>query len=250
MKDFSFQGKVWLATRGTNGKPLALRWVDDASELQVKLTADKSERTESYSGNRLTSAVVQKGNKATFSLKLNAFLPENLALGLFGTPVTVSTGTVTAESFPLALENGDTIALAHSKVSSVVVTDSAGTPATLTPGTDYSLENTGASGLLNILNVGSYTQPFKAAYSFAGGIDVAMFTQPAPERYLILDGINTVSGERVVVRLYRCHFDPSSQLDLISADFGELPLTGDVLFDSINAADATLGGFGKIELAA
>lgn len=250
MKDFSFQGKVWLADRSPTGKPLALRWVDDAAELQIKLNADKSERTESYTGNRLTKAVLSKSKKASLSLKLNAATKENLALALYGTAAVVTTGTVTAEVFPTGLMVGDTVKLDHSKVSSVVLTDSAGTPATLTSGTDYSLESDGAPGLVNILNLGAtpYTQPFKAAYSYAAGVDVAMFTQQAPEKYLVMDGINTVSGERVVARLYLVRFDPASQLDLINSDFSDLSLTGDVLYDELNAIDPTLGGFGKLEL--
>lgn len=249
MKDFSFQGKIWLGERLSNGKPGALRWVDDAGTLQIKLTSDKSERTESWSGNRLTSATLNKANKAEFSLSLNAFSADNLVLGTFGTKAVIAGGSASAEALPTGLAVGDVVALDHRNISALVLTDSGGTPATLTAGTDYDIESA-SGGLVVIKSLGGtpYTQPFKAAYTYGDGVNVTMFSQGAPERYLMLDGINTVSNERVVVRLYRAKFDPVSQLDLISDDFGKLDLAGGVLFDSTNAADAALGGFGRIEL--
>ncbi|MCO1336804.1 hypothetical protein MO867_20975, partial [Microbulbifer sp. OS29] len=65
-----------------------------------------------------------------------------------------------------------------------------------------------------------------------------------------LDGVNTVdgSGERVRGRLYKCKFNPVSQLDLINSSFGELALTGTALFDALSDPDEALGGFGRIEL--
>lgn len=249
MQDFSFQGKVYLGSRGTDGKPLALEWVGDAPTLQLKFSTDKSDRTESFSGNRVQSAQLKKGKKVELSLTLNYFGAKQLALGLYGTVNTVTSGTATAEAFPADLVVGDVVALAHGNVSSVVITDSAVGPATLTKDTDYTEESL-AGGLIKIKSIGSFTQPFKAAYSYAGGNDVTMFTGDIPERYLLLDGINTVDNSRAIVRLWRCAFDPISQLDLISDDFGQLQLGGSVLFDTINAADSALGGFGKIELPA
>jgi hypothetical protein len=251
MKDFSFQGKVYLGTRQTNGKPGALQWVDDASVLQVKLAADVSTRNESYSGNRLPSARLQKSKSATVTLTLSAFLAANLALGLYSQKATVAGGTVTDgdEVMPTGLAAGDVIALDHGNISALTIKDSTGSPETLELGTDYEVESA-AGGLIKILNVGTYTQPFKPAYTYADGLNLAMFTQPAPERYLVLDGVNTVEGDSSPVRveLYRVVFDPMGALDLISADFGTLELTGSVLYDSTNAADANLGGFGKILL--
>lgn len=248
MKDFSFNGKVYLGLRdAATGKPLALRWVDDASQLQVKLTTDTEERQESHSGNRLTSVRLTKAKKADFSLTLNAFSKKNLALGLQSNPVDVTLGTVTGEVLPDALVAGDVVALDHRDVSSVVITDSNATPATLVLGTDYSEESL-PGGLIRIISLGAYTQPFKAAYSYAASVTVPMFNAAQPERFILLDGINTVTGERARVSLFRAVFDPASQLDLITDSLSSLALSGSVLYDSVNAASANLGGFGRIEL--
>lgn len=249
MMDYSFQGKIEIGLRGVDGKPQALRWVGDASQMQVKLSVDTEERQESYSGNRLTSVRLNKASKAEFSLTLNYFSKANLALALASTPIDVTAGSATNELLPTGLAVGDIVALDHRDVSATVLTDSAGTPATLTLGTHYSVES-GPGGLLKILNLASFTQPFKAAYSYAAAVRMPLFNAGSIERYIILDGINTVSNERVRMRLYRCAFDPVQQLDLISDSLSSLQLSGAVLFDSVNYANSNLGGFGRIELPA
>ncbi|WP_244539167.1 hypothetical protein [Pseudomonas aeruginosa] len=50
----------------------------------------------------------------------------------------------------------------------------------------------------------------------------------------------------MIVTLYRCKFDPVSDLALINDEYGNFQLTGSVLYDTLNAADAKLGGFGRI----
>ncbi len=100
MKDYSLQGKVWLGTRLASGKAGALKWLGDNSELTLKLTTEKSERIESWSGNRLTSAVLQKAKKVEITLKPNQLSSNVLALALYGTVATIAAGTVTGEALP------------------------------------------------------------------------------------------------------------------------------------------------------
>lgn len=252
IKDFSFQGKIWLYDRLATGKPGAGVQVGDAPALQLKLTAARDNRTESMDGQRVQSATVQKSKEAALSMTLNYFGSKQLAMGLYGEVNTIDAGTFTGEPLPASLAVGDGFILDNSDVSDVVLTDSATpTPATLTPGTDFKMEDSG-SGIGTILNIGAYTQPFMAAGSNGARVDLAMFGAPIPTRYLVLDGINTTLGDdygkRILLRLYQCVFDPVGQLDFISDTFGQLQLTGTVLYDALNAADPLLGGFGKIGL--
>ena len=247
MKDFSFQGKVYLGTRLTGGKPGALRWVGDAPKCDVSLSTDSESRKESWSGNRLTSAYLQKGTDVTVAMTLNWANAENMVLGLYGTQLAVSSGSVTGEALPTGLAVNDVVALEHGGISSVVVKDSAGSPATLVAGTDYAIDSANG-GTIKILNVGTYVQPFKVDYAHTASADVTMFTSAPPERYLLLDGINTIDNSPVRLRLYRTRFNPLSTLPLINDSFGTIELSGAVLYDDEAAADADLGGFGKIEL--
>lgn len=244
MKDFSFQGKVRLGERVAGGKPGKLRWVGDAPVCTVELSTTSENRTESYSGNRLTSATLQTAKEANLSLTLNWADGDNLALGMYGAVTNVAAGSVTGELLPTGLVAGDEVVLANGGVSALVITDSAVTPATVPPA-NYSLESADG-GVVKFLNVGAFVQPFKAAYSRRASVDVTMFTESPPERYLYLDGINTVDGARVLVDLYRVKFNPATSIPLINEGFGQLELTGVVLFDSEAAADTALGGFGRI----
>lgn len=250
MKDYSFQGKIYLGTRDAiSGQPQALQWVGDADQLQVKLSTTTDERQESWSGQRLTSVRLVTAKKAELSLQLNEFSPLNLGLALYGNTINVVTGTVTGEVLPANLAKGDVVVLDNRDISSLVLTDSTGTPKTLVLGTDYQIDSA-ASGMIEfIADLSTYTQPFKAAYSYAAAVQIPMFQTGVPERYLVLDGVNTVDNTTVKVRLYRCVFDPASQLDLISSKLSQFALAGSVLFDQVNYANSNMGGFGRIELA-
>ncbi|MBS0599537.1 MAG: hypothetical protein JSR92_19945 [Proteobacteria bacterium] len=248
MSLFSFQGKIYIAERQSDGKPGPLRWPFNVPNLQLKLSSTTKEHKESYSGQRLTDARLITEVKCEVSMDLEDFDPDNLAMALYGAKASVTAGTVSAETLPTAAVD-DIIKLDHIGISSLVISDSAGTPATLVAGTDYEIESA-PGGLVKILNLGSYVQPFKAAYSYAAASNVAMFTTQPTNKYIVGDLINTVDGTRTLVRLYQVRFDPMAQLDVIGDDFNKMTLQGSCLADSVNGEDATLGYFGRIEAAA
>lgn len=248
MSLFSFQGKIYIAERQPDGSCGVLRWPFNVPALSIKMGTTTKEHKESYSGQRLTDARLITEVKCEISIDLEDFDPANLAMALYGSAATVATGTVTAETLP-TVAVGDIVKLAHIGVSAVVIEDSAGTPATLVAGTDYDIESA-PGGLAKILNIGTYVQPLKAAYSYAAANNVAMFTQQPTNKYLIGDLINTVDGTRTLVRLYQVRFDPMADLAVIGDDFNKMTLAGSCLADPINGQDATLGYFGRIEAAA
>lgn len=244
MSLFSFQGKLHTAIRQANGKPGVLTWMGNAPSCQLKLSTETSKKTESFSGNRLQYGELQKGKTAELSITLDEWTPANIAMALYATQIATIAGTVTGELLPPGLIAGNTVRLDHAFVSNLVLTDSAGTPATVAAD-KYSLSSPNA-GLVDLLDVGTFVQPFKAAYSYAAADSFTMLTAAPPERFLLLDGIDTETNEPVLVELWRCKFAPVGQLDLIVDDYGNLPLTGSVLYDPINAKNANLGGFGRI----
>ncbi|VFR34613.1 Phage protein [plant metagenome] len=241
---FSFQGRVLLAERQANGKPAAMRFVGNASLLQLQLTAENTDKTESFSGSRGLYGRLNRSKAITVSLTLDEWLPANIALGLYSKPITLEGGTVTAEPFPPGLVAGDLVRLDHPFVSNVVLSDGA-EPAAPVPPAAYVLDSPNA-GLVKIVDPTGLAQPFTAAYSHASADSLAMFTEKPPERWLMLDGINTVNQQPVVLELYRLQFDPLGTLDAINEEYGELALTGAGLIDADKVPDETLGGFGRI----
>lgn len=246
MPYFSGQGRAYIAV-ATAGVPGVFRYVGNVPVLNVALETDVLEHRESTSGQRLTDLRIIRGKSSKFSFTLEEFNKDNLALALYGVTASISGSTVAVETFP-TVAVGDYVRLAHPDISSLVITDSAGSPATATLGTHYSIQSA-KHGTIKILNLASHTQPYKAAYTYATRQNVNMLTQGFADRWVKFDGLNTVdSNTPVLVELYKVNFDPIAQMDLISDDIWKMELSGGALYDSTKEGDATLGQFGRVQL--
>jgi|SRR5579883_1312107 len=242
---FSLQGKCYLGVRNAQGQPASMIFLDNAPSLKLALTSTVKEHQESMTGQRIVDDRLIVGKKCDLTLELDKWNPQNLALALYGASNVVAGGSATGEAFPPMLNAGDYVRLNNPNVSALAITDStAGTPKTVAAA-DYALTSANA-GVVQMINVTPYVQPFKAAYTYAGQTDINMFTQPAPEKFLLFDGINTINNAPVVVELYRVRFDPLKELDLIIDDYAKMQLTGSALYDPLNASNGVLGGFGRI----
>ena len=242
----SFQGRVYLGKRDFLGNPIEVRSPGNVADLKLSLKTEVLEHFESQSGQRSLDHRMIKSKSATVSMSVEEFTKENLALALYGTAVTSTGGTVTDEPIGGATPMvGDRYFLAHPKVTTLVIKDSAATPTTLTLGTQYTVDTD--FGAVQFLDTTGLTAPFKASYAFGDVSEIGIFTQPLPERYLRLEGLNTAqSNARVLVELYRVAFDPLKELALISNDYNKFDLEGSLLADSSKPYDAVLGQFGRI----
>lgn len=242
---FRGQGKVYAAVRGTDGFPLALPWLGNASELNVKFETEKIEHKESYTGQRLVDSTIITGKTASMSMRLDDFDLDRLALGLYGAKATITGAAVTAEVFPTVALN-DEVVTKNPVISAVVIKDSAGTPATLTLGTHYTITDAGF-GRVKFINLAAFVQPFKIDYTYATRVQSGMFTVAAPERWLRFEGLNTANGDKkVIVDLYKVQISPLSELALIGDEHGSYELTGSVLLDTTKADGDPLGKFGRV----
>ncbi len=242
----SFQGRVYLGKRDLAGNPIDIRSPGNVADLSLALKTDTLEHYESQTGQRSLDHRMVKQKSATVNLTIEEFTKENLALALYGNVVTGTTGTVTDEPVGNATPMlGDRYVLAHPKVASLVVKDSAGTPATLTLGTHYTADSD--FGAIQFLDLTGFTAPFKASYAFGAVEEVGIFTQPLPERYVRFEALNTAKGNaKFLIELYRVAFDPLKKFDLISNDYNKFELEGSLLADSTKPYDAALGQFGRI----
>lgn len=240
-------GKVKLATIAANGTLGPWRWVYDVSALSLALSLEKVEHKESYSGQKALVRSFPVGKTATLNATLHSLNADNLALTLFGTPTSTAAGSVTAEELPTVVD-GDVLSLANPGVSSLVITDSAATPATLDPA-NYSVDAWGNVTFTSLPTAPAPTQPFKAAYSYAASEQVSIFTAPQPMVALRYEGVNLAEGGApVIVELYKIATDPLNELALISTgtEVAGMQITGGVLLDSSKPANGALGQFGRI----
>lgn len=249
----SFQGRVYLGKRDALGNPVEVRSPGNVAVLKLSLKADVIEHYESQSGQRTLDDRMVKQKSATLSLTIEEFTKENLALALYGNYVKSAGGNVVNEVVGGALPVvGDRYFLAHPKVSALALHDSSAGAHVLDLGVDYTLDpDFGAIQFLRLDDGGSpavpYVAPMKASYTFGTVTEIGIFTQPLPERYLRLEGLNTAQGNaKVLVELYRVAFDPLKELSLISDDYNKFELEGALLADATKPFDALLGQFGRL----
>lgn len=242
----SFQGRVFLAERDASGKPVNTRAVGNVSKLALSLKTDVIEHYESMSGQRSLDLRMIKQKSANVSLTIEEFTRDNLALALYGSAVQGTGGSVSGEVVGGATpQTGERYFLAHPKVASLVLTDSAATPATLAAGTHYTAD--ADFGAVQFLDLSGLTAPIKAAYTFGAAESVGLFTQPLPERFLRFEGVNTAFGnDKWLIELYRVAFDPLKNLDVVGEDINKFELEGSLLFDATQPVDAVLGQFGRL----
>lgn len=172
-----------------------------------------------------------------------------LKLGLYGSTATVTGGSFAATAYASGLAAGDIVAhpTGKTRFSSIVLTDSAGSPATLVLGTDYEVYDA-AAGLIKILSVGSYTQPFKIAATEAAGTSVGFMTQRIFERCLWFSGINIADNDKpCIVKLHKMQISPFKEWTLLNSgnEVNKYEFEFECLKDTLLAADATLGQYGS-----
>lgn len=244
MSLFSLQGYIRSGEILDDGSIGKLRWLGNVPEATLELSTSSTDKNESYTGKRLQIGRLTTATTAALNMTLDEWSSANLALAFQATVSNIITGTVTAEVFPDDLVAGDLVRLDRPFASALVITDSAGTPATVPPA-NYALEGHGGN-IVRIINPASFTQPFKAAYTYAAAENAVLFAAPSKVVFVQFDGINTETDEPVVLDLWRVRFDPVGSLGLINAEYGNLAMTAAVLFDPTRASDAALGGFGRM----
>lgn len=245
------QGEVFLAERDVSGNPVEpFVSIGDAPVFELNLAVDKLTVRESMSGFRRVALSVITGQDSNITINFRDIKPENAALMLYGVVLEVTGATVTNEAFPAGVLAGGRFFLdTRGKISSLVITDSAGTPATVTA-SKYSHDG---YGLVTFLDVAGYTQPFKAAYTSAAFKRVPLLSSPAPERALRLIGRNTAaknsdgSFKRIQLDLFRTQFDPAETLALIQDnEVASVPVNGTALEDETKPDTSTSSRYGDL----
>ncbi|HFT6842406.1 TPA: hypothetical protein ACGRQ8_002379 [Pseudomonas aeruginosa] len=243
------QGKLKLAIHTPAGLT-PWRWLGDVSALSGAMEEERMSHRESYSG--LKAKVREWGISPSLNMTatLHSMSVENVALFSQGTASTIAAGTVTGELLPAGLEAGDQVALANPGVSDLVITDSAGTPVTLTED-HYLLEPAfGALEILSLPTSPAPTQPFIAAYEYMARKQVALLSAAKrSDVALRYEGINLAEdGAPVIMELYRLSPGLLQELSMITDgnDVAGMPVSFSALRDTSRPANGPLGQFGRI----
>lgn len=248
-KYFYGQGRILISPYGSNN----YRWVGDVSALALTLGGENVEHRESHSGQKGLARRFSIGKDGTISMTMHQLDANNLSLVLHGAASTIpaSSGDVT-HSIPTGAAVGDIIQLPHISINDaspneLSIEDSAGTPATLTRGTHYSVDL--VYGTITLLNLGSFVFPLIVTYRHFAQDQVAMFTSGQPEVSLVYEGINLAESNAAVrVELYRVSTDPLEELALINneTEVNGMTVNGGLLVDTSKPVGGSLGQFGRI----
>lgn len=245
------QGKVLLATRDGSGNAGPLRYLGKTAEVNGGLQAQTQSRKESETGQRLTALRYSTDNQASLSFKIEDAFAKNWALAFRGTAGTIAAGTVSGEVLASGAVVGDILRLAKPDATSIVITDSTGSPKTLTLGTNYRVFNakTGSIEIIDLTAGGPFVQPLKAAYSNALADSVPMFTAAEVPYWFRFEGLNDVdSGKAVLIEFYKVYLDPTQTFPFKGDEPATFDINGAPVYDDTKAADAVLGQFGRVVL--
>ncbi|HEX8336080.1 MAG TPA: hypothetical protein VF621_05080 [Pyrinomonadaceae bacterium] len=247
---FSGQGDVIIAKRSSAGVPGSFWLIGNAPKFEVKPTMERREHRESRSGNRLVDKTQTTTKGGTLDITFEDIRKDNLALLLSGKKVTLPPGSFTAgspDTFPAGLVVGSLVKLTRPNASSIVVKDSAGTPVTLTAGTHYRVLDA-EHGLIEILSLGAFVQPFKAEYSYAQTDVITTFEANDDDEYWVyFAGVNTEGSpdQKIGMDIYRVVFNAAELIALINEEQGTFDISARILRDEVRASDANFGGFAR-----
>jgi hypothetical protein len=225
---FSGQGKVFIGLRDASGNPTGLTFIGDIASAELQPNVDKVTVIENVSGIGGIGAEFIKKVEYSFSMQMRSIKPEHFAQALHASNTTKAAGSVVDEIHKAYA--GKFISLAHTKVSTIVVKNSAGST-TYTAGTDYVAHND--LGMVEILPAGGIADAstVKISYNYAAQHHLSA----APNNNdltLVFAGINRADNNKQTrCELYKLKLSPSA-LGFIADGAQEMPITGTVLLDS------------------
>lgn len=250
---FSGQGVLLLAKLATsNGTRGSFFRIGNSPKFELSFMVERRKHKESMSGQRLVDKVQSTTKGGRVKMSIEDIRKDNLALLMGGSKVALGSGSYsggTYDTFPSGLIVGSIAQLAKPNASSIVIKDSAGSPATLVANTDYRVLDAD-HGLIEILSLGSYSQPFRAQYSYAATDAITGLTANDDDEYeLYLAGVNTEGSptdQAIGVQIYRIVFDPTQLMSLINDEQVSFELEGEVLRHTSKADDSNFGGFCRL----
>lgn len=244
------RGKVFIGDRDLATGAIKNLTEFHAAMCEIEVKEERATHYNSSDAVKAKDLSIVAQMDGTVTVDIDTHSPDVLAMALGG-EVTVQTSgpTFAAMAFSSGITVGQTYAIpgGHVNLSTLTVTDSAGTPATLAAGTNYTIDL--VSGLITFTNLGSFTQPFKAAGQVANGANiVSIMTKRGTEKFIRVDGINIADGDkRMVVDIYRAAVGTSKVTAKTEGnDVNKYSFSADLLRDPNALNNSVFGKYGRI----
>ena len=216
-------GQVYARLAGTK---TAMAEIGGVAELKLSINEDIKKQGDFAHTGGGTRAQVNRIKDVGLEAKLQDLNLVNLARAVFGTSSQVLSGTVVAEA--VVAHKGGLIRLANPTPTAVVVKKAA----VVIPATgNYEVRPEGIFVLENAVGIVD-ADALTVDYAFGGYDVVQALTIAAPTLEMVFGGLNEADdGKAVVVEIFKVKMGAASGLNLITTDFAELDVKGEVLAD-------------------
>ncbi|AUR84399.1 major tail protein [Vibrio phage 1.055.O._10N.286.55.E9] len=234
-RSFIGGGKIWIREKAADSTTPQMYAFGNADSFSFAINEDKKTQRNYQTpggGNIASQSAI---TDVTASVNALSFQPRTLALALRSLVKTVESSAVTGETHKVYKDALEPLNFIPDGTKTITVTDQAGTT-TYTKDTDYVIEHGGI-----FIPVGS---TITASDSTNAGVDIKVdyesqetytieaITQAAIEYEIFFNGFNDAdNGKPTTVKCHKVKFSPTQALELISEDFGSLPMTFEVLAD-------------------
>ena len=241
----SLQGSLMIA-RIVDGKRTTIRELGNQTSVELSVSTESTTIKETKTGKRADAKILTTGRTVELSATTNELVPADVALAFGAELVTQGVSTITDEVLA-TVADGESVKLNGVNVSLLTIVDSAATAATLTEGTDYTLD--ADYGVVTFSDVSTFTSPFKASYTEGERSVSEFFSMPDnAEYYVFFKGIDAFGGDPLSFELYRYSPKTDNSMQFINEEVGELTFGGTALIvqDQVQSNGSLLDGYGRI----
>lgn len=233
----SLQGE-WFAAKLTNGVAGPLFTMGNTPDAQLAISSESTDHFTSKDGTRAKDAVLRKATGVTGSMTAEEVNKQNKNIVFSGNTNSVAQATITEEALGTVVA-GQMINLGKRNLSGVTFKAGASTVEAST----YTLDLVFGTVTFNTAPSGAVTWS-----GTAGAVERTAIANSLGNEYaLLFKGIDTYSGDKLAVELWRVQFSPETEFALINEDFASFDLEFECLADSTKSSDAQLGPFGVVE---
>jgi len=218
------RGKVYFNRFDSNGDPTGWLHLGNTPGFSLNIETETLEHYSSVSGIRVKDKEIVLEQNIGFSITLEEFSKENLALAFFGSEEAASqnSGTVTDEAITAVHDRY--VELQYRKISNVVVTNDVG-DVTYNEGTDYLVDY--EEGMILAKSSGNITdgQALKVDYDYGAFTAYKINAMQVSQVKGSLKFVGKpASGPPIILTVWKCQIRPSGEIGLISDEWASFTL--------------------------
>lgn len=234
----SLQGELCLS-KIVNGVAGALLPIGNMPTLKLSITTDQVDHYDSRYGYRAKDETLYKQTGVGVEGDLDTINETNLALVMSGKSLEIASETITDVSLG-TVTTSSMIDLGYRNLTGVTFKD--GSDATI-DSSKYVLD----APFGTVTFIEAITGAVKWSGTSAAKTRTTIANNIGTEYKALFKGIDTVSGDKVVVVLHRLTLSPETEFDLINEEFNTFSISGDCKADNSKANDDELSVWGHIE---